>query len=271
MVDASTHWIRPAARPVTFALAPRRHRRPVTSPYRKAGLIGAGVVALLFFVFALFAADWQPIGPDRPFGAPAPTGSPDVPPASVPSVALPAGGGSAPADRDADALPPPVSGSPGWEPAAAQPPVPPAVAPEPRPTAPQISPQPPEPSPPVPVPSPQPSAAQPPAPQPSPQPPASGPGSQGPPNKPSHPAKPSPPRPDDGAHPGEPGGNPSPPGHQPRPTGPKVDQQYASCEDVLAAGLGPYKAARDVEYAWYADPDADGWACESPRWGMGRK
>jgi hypothetical protein len=39
----------------------------------------------------------------------------------------------------------------------------------------------------------------------------------------------------------------------------------------MTAGLGPYLAGLNVEYAWYPDPDADGWACESPLWGLGRR
>lgn len=249
-----------------FAFAPRRHRRPSASPLRAAGVVGTAVAALLFFVFALFAADSQPTGPDSPFGALPPAASPDVPPASAfPVGPTPDAGPSlSPGDRYPGALPPSVSASRTWQPAAAQPAAPWPAAPEPRPEPPQDQPQPavphPSPAPVVPEPGPQ---------APAPQPPAS----QPPPPKPSHPAPPTPQRPDDGTPPGNgnPKGNPSPPGHEPKSTGPQVDPRYASCDEVLAAGLGQYKAGRDEEYGWYPDPDANGWACEKPRWGLGRK
>ncbi|HEX6967210.1 MAG TPA: excalibur calcium-binding domain-containing protein [Micromonosporaceae bacterium] len=42
----------------------------------------------------------------------------------------------------------------------------------------------------------------------------------------------------------------------------RPDRRYDTCEQVVAAGLGPYKADRDPEYDWYPDSDRDGWACE---------
>ncbi|HEX2774850.1 MAG TPA: excalibur calcium-binding domain-containing protein, partial [Micromonosporaceae bacterium] len=234
-------------------------------PLRAAGVVRTAVAALLFFVFALFAADSQPIGPDAPFGALPPTASPDVTPASAPPVGpTPDAGGAAPDNRYPGALPPPVSASRTLQPAAAQPAAPRPAAPEPRPESPQDQPPPevphPAPAPAVPEPGPQAPAPQPSAPQPQP-------------STPSHPAPPTPQRPDDGTPPGNgnPKGNPSPPGHEPKANGPKIDPRYASCDEVLAADLGPYKAGRDDEYGWYPDPDADGWACEQPRLGLGRK
>ena len=56
MVDASTRWIRPAARRSGSTFAPRRHRRTSSSPVRTAGVVATAVAGLLFFVFALFAA-----------------------------------------------------------------------------------------------------------------------------------------------------------------------------------------------------------------------
>lgn len=249
MVDASTRWIRPAARRSGSTFAPRRHRRTSSSPVRTAGVVATAVAGLLFFVFALFAADSEPIGPEAPFGALPPTASPDVTPRSAPpgDKTPDASDGAAPANRYPGALTPPVSVSrssqPAAQPAAAEP----FAA---GPAAAEPSPAPPQPA----------------VPQPSPAPAAPEPGSQ-------PPAPPSPIRPDDSTPPGngKPKGNPSPPGQEPKPKAPKVDPRYATCEDVLAAGLGPYKAGRDEEYAWYPDPDANGWACEKPRWGLGRK
>jgi hypothetical protein len=266
MVDASTHWIRPAARPGSFRFAPRRHRRASAPPWRTAGLVGTAAAALLFFVFAFFMADSDPIGPDAPtFGALPPPASPDVTPTSAASVdPTPAGSKSPPATSHPEALAQPVSINRTVPAAAAQQPSPGVVAPAPRLAATTGRPRP-SPAPAVPEPSPQP-----PVPQPSPQPPRSEPTPPEPP-PPSQPAPPSPP--DDRTPLGKekPRGNPSPPGHRPKSPGPKVDQRYAGCADVLATGLGPYKAGRDVEYDWYPDPDADGWACESPHPGMGHR
>jgi hypothetical protein len=41
----------------------------------------------------------------------------------------------------------------------------------------------------------------------------------------------------------------------------RLDPRFASCTGVRAAGLGPYRRGRDLEYAWYADPDGDGVVC----------
>ena len=45
-------------------------------------------------------------------------------------------------------------------------------------------------------------------------------------------------------------------------SGQQTDDRYATCGQVIAAGLGPYKRDRDPEYRWYVDDDRDGWACE---------
>ena len=45
-------------------------------------------------------------------------------------------------------------------------------------------------------------------------------------------------------------------------SGQQTDHRYATCAQVVDAGLGPYKRDRDPEYRWYVDEDRDGWACE---------
>jgi Excalibur calcium-binding domain len=258
MVDASTHRVRPAGRLGAVGFAPQRHRRAASAPIRTIALVATALAASLFFVIALLVADSQPIGPDSPYGALPPTSSPVAIPPSTPVGPAPhADAETTPGGGPPATLAPAVSisrpGQPAASPAALRP-----AAPEPRPQA--VAPEPrPQPV----APEPRPPAA---APQPSPAPSASAPG-------PTAPAPPTPQRPDDertypgnGKH----KGNPDPPGHDPtfpRPT----DQRYATCEEVLAAGLGPYKAGRDEEYGWYPDPDGDGWACERPQWGLGRR
>lgn len=42
-----------------------------------------------------------------------------------------------------------------------------------------------------------------------------------------------------------------------------IDQQYKSCEEVLAHNLGPYTKGVDPEYFWYFDINDDGITCDS--------
>ncbi|MFD2353668.1 excalibur calcium-binding domain-containing protein [Nonomuraea ferruginea] len=41
------------------------------------------------------------------------------------------------------------------------------------------------------------------------------------------------------------------------------DQRFASCQEATAAGFGPYTKGTHEEYAWYADVDGNGVACNS--------
>jgi hypothetical protein len=47
-----------------------------------------------------------------------------------------------------------------------------------------------------------------------------------------------------------------------RPSGGHGERRYATCAQVKAHGLGPYRRGRDREYDWYRDADDDGLVCE---------
>ncbi|HEX5595488.1 MAG TPA: excalibur calcium-binding domain-containing protein [Micromonosporaceae bacterium] len=51
---------------------------------------------------------------------------------------------------------------------------------------------------------------------------------------------------------------------------PATDPRYDTCAQVSAAGLGPYRKGRDIEYGWYPDDDNDGWVCGPAPGGPGR-
>jgi hypothetical protein len=42
----------------------------------------------------------------------------------------------------------------------------------------------------------------------------------------------------------------------------RLDPRFPGCDGVRAAGLGPYRQARDAEYRWYLDADGDGVVCD---------
>lgn len=238
---------------------PRRHRRPPPSLGRVTALIVTGLAVLVWWGLAAFVPGPRPTDPEPPnIGLP-PSATPEV---SAPA-SQPAGSPSTPgigAGRRTPTLPPkldPAAPSRNDQPGGAQqaahrPAVPqPAVPPPPQPAVTQ----PPQPA------VPQPAARQPAAPEPAPSPTA--------PEPVPSPAAPAPNAPPSAAPPsGDGGGRPKPTSKR---RGPKVDQRYASCDEVVAAGLGPYKERRDVEYEWYLDVDGDGWACEYPSSWPGRR
>ncbi|GAT65047.1 nuclease [Planomonospora sphaerica] len=44
-----------------------------------------------------------------------------------------------------------------------------------------------------------------------------------------------------------------------------TDRRFGTCREATEAGYGPYFKESDPEYAWYADGDGDGVACDSDR------
>ncbi|MFV0462086.1 MAG: excalibur calcium-binding domain-containing protein [Nostocoides sp.] len=42
----------------------------------------------------------------------------------------------------------------------------------------------------------------------------------------------------------------------------RTDPRFRTCQEVIAAGLGPYEEGKDPEYPWYRDADHDGIVCE---------
>jgi len=250
VVDVYAAEVRPAGEASRrIGLAPRRHRRPRRSLGPATAVIVTGLAVLAWWGLAALVSGPPPTEPGSPIiGLPpsgAPTGSAPVNP---PVGSSPLGtAGIGPGNRPLPRAPGPAAPngndrSPAAQQKATRLAVP---RPVPRPPAPQR---------PAPAPERAPSPVQParsPA-QPAPSPAA-------PPLAP--PDVPPPPGRGKGAHP------------QPAPerNGPKVDRRYASCDEVVAAGLGPYKERRDVEYGWYPDLDGDGWTCERPRWGPGRR